>query len=75
MAKIIVSYDGTASDEDALAFGRLLSKAGASVVLAYVRHHTQVAGQGESLATHDASNCSRPVHGGSETRTSNVTSW
>jgi len=37
-AKIIVSYDGTASDDDALAFGRLLSKAGASLELAYVRH-------------------------------------
>jgi nucleotide-binding universal stress UspA family protein len=37
-AKIIVSYDGTPSDDDALAFGRLLSKAGASLELAYVRH-------------------------------------
>ncbi|HEX4519467.1 MAG TPA: universal stress protein [Gaiellaceae bacterium] len=37
-AKIIVSYDGTAADDDALAFGRMLSKAGASLALAYVRH-------------------------------------
>jgi len=37
-AKIIVSYDGTAADDDALAFGRLLSRAGASLSLAYVRH-------------------------------------
>jgi nucleotide-binding universal stress UspA family protein len=37
-AKIIVSYDGTAADDDALALGRLLSKAGGSLALAYVRH-------------------------------------
>jgi len=37
-AKIIVSYDGTAADDDALALGRLLSRAGASLSLAYVRH-------------------------------------
>jgi nucleotide-binding universal stress UspA family protein len=37
-AKIIVSYDGTAADDDALAFGRLLSKAGAALELAYVQH-------------------------------------
>lgn len=54
MTKIIVSYDGTASDEDALALGRLLSKAGATLVLAYVRHDVQGAGQGERLASHDA---------------------
>ena len=48
-AKIIVSYDGTASDDDALAFGRLLSKAGASLALAYVRHSERLA---ESEAEH-----------------------
>ncbi len=42
-AKIIVSYDGTASDDDALALGRLLSKAGASLSLAYVRHSERLA--------------------------------
>ena len=42
-AKIIVSYDGTASDDDALAFGRLLAKAGASLALAYVRHSERLA--------------------------------
>jgi nucleotide-binding universal stress UspA family protein len=36
--KIIVSYDGTPNDEDALALGRVLKDAGASVSLAYVRH-------------------------------------
>jgi len=34
----IVSYDGTDSDRDALALGRLLARAGASLELAYVRH-------------------------------------
>jgi nucleotide-binding universal stress UspA family protein len=35
---IIVSYDGTESDRDALALGRLLAGAGASLELAYVSH-------------------------------------
>ncbi|HZT15052.1 MAG TPA: hypothetical protein VFA19_03820 [Gaiellaceae bacterium] len=34
----IVSYDGTDSDRDALALGRLLARAGASLELVYVRH-------------------------------------
>jgi len=54
VAKIIVSYDGSASDEDALAFGRLLAKAGASLVLAYVRHVAESGSQRERLAEHDA---------------------
>ncbi len=54
MAKFIVSYDGTASDEDALALGRLLAKAGASLVLAYVRHQKELVGSRERLAEHDA---------------------
>jgi nucleotide-binding universal stress UspA family protein len=37
-AKIIVSYDDTANDRDALALGRLLAVGGADVALAYVRH-------------------------------------
>jgi nucleotide-binding universal stress UspA family protein len=36
--KIIISYDDTDNDRDALALGRLLAQAGASVALAYVRH-------------------------------------
>ncbi|MGA2469543.1 MAG: universal stress protein [Solirubrobacteraceae bacterium] len=35
---IIVSFDGTENDHDALAFGRILGDAGAKVSLAYVRH-------------------------------------
>jgi nucleotide-binding universal stress UspA family protein len=38
MANVVVSYDGTANDRDALALGKLLARAGASVALAYVRH-------------------------------------
>jgi nucleotide-binding universal stress UspA family protein len=36
--KIIVSYDDTDNDRDALALGRLLATAGADLSLAYVRH-------------------------------------
>jgi len=37
-AKVIVSYDGTANEDDAIALGRLFGRAGAEVSLAYVRH-------------------------------------
>ena len=37
-AKIIVSYDGTANEDDAIALGRMFAGAGAEVSLAYVRH-------------------------------------
>jgi len=40
---IIVSYDGTDNDRDALALGRVLAGAGASLELAYVSH------EGESV--------------------------
>ena len=36
--KMIVSYDGTANEDDAIAFGSLLHRAGAEVSLGYVRH-------------------------------------
>lgn len=36
--KIIVSYDDTDNDRDALALGRLLALSGAELALAYVRH-------------------------------------
>jgi nucleotide-binding universal stress UspA family protein len=38
MPHVIVSYDGTRNDRDALTLGRLLAQAGASISLAYVRH-------------------------------------
>lgn len=51
--KIIVSYDGTDSDRDALALGRTLARAGAALALAYVRHQKETGGR-EALAEHEA---------------------
>jgi len=62
-AKIIVSYDGTDSDHDALAFGRLLSRAGASLELAYVRHAKEIEQGQEKLAEHEAQ---RLLEGGAQ---------
>jgi nucleotide-binding universal stress UspA family protein len=36
--RIVVSYDGTPDDDDAIALGEVLARAGASIALAYVRH-------------------------------------
>jgi nucleotide-binding universal stress UspA family protein len=47
--KIVVSYDDTDNDRDALALGRLLAGSGAELSLAYVRHSF-----GESLDQHAA---------------------
>jgi nucleotide-binding universal stress UspA family protein len=52
--KIIVSYDGTANEDDAIALGRLLSGAGADVALAYVRHSQEPDLDRERLAQSDA---------------------
>ena len=52
--KIIVSYDGTDNDRDALALGRLLADAGASLELAYVRHSHEPERGRERLAEHEA---------------------
>lgn len=52
--KIIVSYDGTENDRDALALGRLLAGAGASLSLAYVRHAQEAESGRERLAESDA---------------------
>jgi nucleotide-binding universal stress UspA family protein len=51
---IIVSYDGTDNDRDALALGRLLEPAGAALALAYVRHSVEEQPGRERLAQHDA---------------------
>jgi nucleotide-binding universal stress UspA family protein len=51
--KIIVSYDGTANEDDAIAFGLVLSGAGAEVALAYVRHTHELAPEREALAQHE----------------------
>ncbi|MDQ6806645.1 MAG: universal stress protein [Actinomycetota bacterium] len=36
--RIVVSYDGTPDDDDAIALGKVFAVAGAQVALAYVRH-------------------------------------
>ena len=38
MPHVIVSYDGTRDDGDALALGKLFALLGAEITLAYVRH-------------------------------------
>src|SRR6202171_1260320 len=53
-AKIIVSYDGTANEDDAIALGRIFAGAGADVALAYVRHTQEPDRDRETLAQHEA---------------------
>ena len=53
-AEIIISYDGTANDDDALALGRLLAATGVSLALAYVRHAREFDPRREQLAQYDA---------------------
>jgi nucleotide-binding universal stress UspA family protein len=53
-AKIIVSYDGTANEQDAIALGRLLAGAGAHVGLAYVRHSPETDSDREAIAEAEA---------------------
>jgi nucleotide-binding universal stress UspA family protein len=52
--RIIVSYDGTENDRDALALGELLASIGATLDLAYVRHAEEVESARERLAETDA---------------------
>ena len=47
--RIIVSYDDSDNDRDALALGRLLAFPGAELSLAYVRHSQQLEPQREEL--------------------------
>ncbi|HWE33609.1 MAG TPA: hypothetical protein VG410_09000 [Solirubrobacteraceae bacterium] len=53
-ADLIISYDGTPNDDDALALGKMLSRAGATMALAYVRHAHEFDPKREQLAQHDA---------------------
>jgi nucleotide-binding universal stress UspA family protein len=53
-AEIIVSYDGTENDDDALVLGTLLSPAAGKLALAYVRHAPEFDPKREALAQHDA---------------------
>ena len=54
MAKIIVSYDGTDNDRDALTLGGKLSELGGEISLAYVRHTQQPDSAREALEEKDA---------------------
>jgi nucleotide-binding universal stress UspA family protein len=54
MPHVIVSYDGTRNDRDALALGRLFALAGADVSLAYVRHSREPDGEREAGAQQEA---------------------
>src|SRR5437588_10642089 len=51
---LIISYDGTPNDEDALALGKMLAPAGFRLALAYVRHSREFDPRREELAQHDA---------------------
>ena len=52
--KIIVSYDGTANEQDAITLGRLLGAAGGEVSLAYVRHNPETDSVREEIAQAEA---------------------
>src|SRR5947199_7737244 len=53
-ARLIISYDGTTNDDDALALGRMLAPAGFTLALAYVRHAREFDPSREEIAQHDA---------------------
>jgi nucleotide-binding universal stress UspA family protein len=53
-AKIVVSYDGTNNEDDAVALGRIFARAGAEVALAYVRHTHEPESEREALAQNEA---------------------
>ena len=54
MAKVIVSYDDTDNDRDALALGRVLGELGGEISLAYVRHTQQPDSAREALEEKEA---------------------
>jgi nucleotide-binding universal stress UspA family protein len=51
---VIVSYDGTTNDDDALALGRMLAMGGARLSLAYVRHSREYDPRREEIGSYDA---------------------
>jgi nucleotide-binding universal stress UspA family protein len=52
--QMIVSYDDTANDQDALTLGTLFAEAGATLSLAYVRHTQPSEGRGDALEQDEA---------------------
>jgi nucleotide-binding universal stress UspA family protein len=53
-ATVIVSYDGTTNDDDALALGQMLCPEPGALALAYVRHSREYDPRREEIAQHDA---------------------
>jgi nucleotide-binding universal stress UspA family protein len=53
-AGLVISYDGTPNDDDALALGGMLARAGLTPALAYVRHSREFDARREEIAQHDA---------------------
>ncbi len=51
---VIISYDGTPNDDDALVLGSLLAADAGGLALAYVRHAPEFDPSREALAQHDA---------------------
>lgn len=51
---VIVSYDGTTHDDDALALARMIAAGGAPLSLAYVRHTSEYDPRREEIAVFDA---------------------
>jgi hypothetical protein len=54
LTDIIVSYDGSSTDDDGLVLGKMLARTGALLSLAYVRHSREFDPKREELAQHDA---------------------
>jgi nucleotide-binding universal stress UspA family protein len=52
--EVIVSYDGTTNDDDALALGRMLAAGGMGLSLAYVRHSREYDPRREEIGAYDA---------------------
>jgi nucleotide-binding universal stress UspA family protein len=51
---VIVSYDGTTNDDDALALGQMLRPTPGALALAYVRHSREYDPRREEIGEHDA---------------------
>jgi nucleotide-binding universal stress UspA family protein len=52
--KVIVSYDGTANEDDAITLGRVFAQAGAEVSVAYVRHNPETDSASAQIAQVEA---------------------
>jgi hypothetical protein len=52
--RLIVSYDGTTNDDDALALGQMLAGTTSTLALAYVRHSREYDPAREEIGQHDA---------------------